>query len=193
MLLCCQLFFKVCGAHGEKNSQSHVLRQLVSSAFSMALFQNFTRYVKGLLFGRLSVETRFACCRPDSSQLLEGHTEQPVSAIVPNLVLIQVLGQLPELLLRSLRSRNVFFGRARRVGMVMHAMWMINNKGRLKHSDCRIIKMSSNHFGQDVRVVLVERKRTTYVTSANGRSWRGAHVCIDGEWSPSVRTTNGRS
>ena len=38
MLLCCQLFFKVCGAHGEKNSQSHVLRQLVSSAFSMALF-----------------------------------------------------------------------------------------------------------------------------------------------------------
>ena len=36
-----------------------------------------------------------------------GHTEQPVSAIVPNLVLVQLLGQLPELLLQSLRSRNV--------------------------------------------------------------------------------------
>ena len=41
MLLCCQLFFKLCGAHGEKNSQSHVCRQLVSSAFSLALFQIF--------------------------------------------------------------------------------------------------------------------------------------------------------
>ena len=41
MLSGCQLFFKVCGAHGEKNSQSHVFWQLVSSALSVALFQNF--------------------------------------------------------------------------------------------------------------------------------------------------------
>ena len=44
------------------------------------------------LFGRLSVETRFACCRPDSSQLLMGHTEQPVSAVVPKLVIVELLG-----------------------------------------------------------------------------------------------------
>ena len=43
--------------------------------------------MRGRLFGRLSVETRFACCRPDSSQLPMGHKEQLVSAIVPNLVL----------------------------------------------------------------------------------------------------------
>ena len=45
-----------------------------------------------------------------SSRLLPaamGHTEQPVSAFVPNLVLVQLIGKLPELLLRSLRSRNV--------------------------------------------------------------------------------------
>ena len=42
MLLRCQLFFQVCAAHRDKNCQSHVLRQLVSSAFSMALFQNFS-------------------------------------------------------------------------------------------------------------------------------------------------------
>ena len=41
ILLGCQHLFKVSGAHGEKNSQSHVFRQVVSSAFSMALFQNF--------------------------------------------------------------------------------------------------------------------------------------------------------
>ena len=63
--------------------------------------------MRGRPFGRLSVGTRSACCRPDSSQLLMGHTEQPVSAIVPNLVLVQVHGQLQELLLGSLRSRNV--------------------------------------------------------------------------------------
>ena len=63
--------------------------------------------MRGRLFLRHSVETGFACCRPDSSQPPMGHTEQPVSVIVPNLVLVQLLGQLPELLLRSLRSRNV--------------------------------------------------------------------------------------
>ena len=67
LLLACQVFFKVSGAHGEKNSLSHVFRQLVSSAFSVALFQIVPRLglcVRDRLFGRLSVETRFACCRP---------------------------------------------------------------------------------------------------------------------------------
>ena len=41
MLLRCQLFFQVCGAHCEKNSQLRVFKQLFSCAFSMALFQNF--------------------------------------------------------------------------------------------------------------------------------------------------------
>ena len=36
-----------------------------------------------------------------------GHTKQPVLAIVPNLVLFQLHGQPPELLIQSLRSRNV--------------------------------------------------------------------------------------
>ena len=39
MLLRCQLCFQVCGAHGEQNSQSHVFRQLVSSALSVTLFK----------------------------------------------------------------------------------------------------------------------------------------------------------
>ena len=33
----------------------------------------------------------------NSSQLRMGHTEQPVTAIVPNLFLVQLLGKLPEL------------------------------------------------------------------------------------------------
>ena len=33
--------FKVCGPHQEINGQSHVFRQMVSSAFSVALFQIF--------------------------------------------------------------------------------------------------------------------------------------------------------
>ena len=32
---------RVCGAHGEQNSQSHVFRQLVSSALWVTLFQIF--------------------------------------------------------------------------------------------------------------------------------------------------------
>ena len=62
---------------------------------------------RGRVFWRLSVGTRSACCRPDFSQLLMGHTEQPISAIAPNLVLVQLLGQFPELPLLSPRSRNV--------------------------------------------------------------------------------------
>ena len=53
MLLCCQLLFNFCGAHREKNSQSHVFRQLVSCAFSVALFQDVPRLgwcVRGRLF-----------------------------------------------------------------------------------------------------------------------------------------------
>ena len=56
------------------------------------------------LFRQLSVETRFACCRPNYSQLLMGHTKQPVFAFA---LLVQLHGQPPELLLQSLRSRNV--------------------------------------------------------------------------------------
>ena len=41
MFLRCQHFFQVCGAHGEQNSQSHLFRQLVSSALSVTLFQYF--------------------------------------------------------------------------------------------------------------------------------------------------------
>ena len=41
------------------------------------------------------------------SQLLTGHREQPIFAIVPNLVLIQLLGQFLELLLPSSRPGNV--------------------------------------------------------------------------------------
>ena len=62
---------------------------------------------RGRQFRQLPAETRFACCRPDSSQLLMGHREQPIFAIVPNLVLVQLLGQFLELLLPSSRSRNV--------------------------------------------------------------------------------------
>ena len=72
--------------------------------------QDFPRFgwcVRGRLFWQLSVETRFACCRPDSSRLPMDHTEQPIFAIVPNLVLVQLLGQFPELLIPSSRSRNV--------------------------------------------------------------------------------------
>ena len=58
-------------------------------------------------FWQPSAETRFACCRPDFSQLLMGHREQPIFAIVPNLVLVQLLGQFLELPLPSSRSRNV--------------------------------------------------------------------------------------
>ena len=53
------------------------------------------------------VVTRFACCRPNSFHLLMGHTKQPIFAIVPNLVPVQLHGQPPELLLQFLRSRNV--------------------------------------------------------------------------------------
>ena len=41
MLLCCQLLFKVCGAHGEQHSQSHVFGQQVSGALSVTLFPFF--------------------------------------------------------------------------------------------------------------------------------------------------------
>ena len=41
VLLRCQLFLKICGAHGDQHSQSHVFRQLVSSAFSVSLFKVF--------------------------------------------------------------------------------------------------------------------------------------------------------
>ena len=51
--------------------------------------------------------TRSACCGPGFSQLLMGHKEQPISAIAPNLVLVQLLGQFPELPFLSSRSRNV--------------------------------------------------------------------------------------
>ena len=47
------------------------------------------------------------CCAVNSFQLLMGHTKQPVFAIVPDLVPVQLHGQPPELLLQSLRSRNV--------------------------------------------------------------------------------------
>ena len=98
--------FKFCGAHGEQNIQSHTgLRCVFGGVVPQCPRLGWC--VRGRLFWRLSVETRFACCRPDSSQLPMGHTEQPVFAIVPNLVLVQLLGQPPELLLRSLRSRNV--------------------------------------------------------------------------------------
>ena len=58
-------------------------------------------------FGSFLARTRFACCRPDSSQVLMGRREQPIFAIVPNLVLVQLFGQFPERLLPSSRSRNV--------------------------------------------------------------------------------------
>ena len=50
---------------------------------------------------------RFVCCRPNSFQLPMDHTKQPVFAIVPALVPVQLHGQPPELLIQSLRSRNV--------------------------------------------------------------------------------------
>ena len=83
-----------------------------SSAFSVGRCSRFwpkSRFgwcARGRLFWQLSEETRFACCRPDSSQLLMGHTEQPVFAIVPNLVLVQLHGQLPELLLPVLEIED---------------------------------------------------------------------------------------
>ena len=135
----CQLS-KVCGARGEKNSQSHVLRQLISSAFPMALFQEFPRlgwYVRGRLFWRLPVERGFACCRPDSSQLLTGHTEQPVSAIVPILVLVQLLGQLPEHPLRSLRSRNML---QLLIHLVRHTEFML----KMRHRDRLLLVLCSS-------------------------------------------------
>ena len=86
VLLCCQFFFKICRTHGEENSNSHGFGQLVSSAFS-AVVQGFPKLgwcVKFRLCWHLSVETRFACSRPDSSKLQMGHTRQPIFAIVPN-------------------------------------------------------------------------------------------------------------
>ena len=62
------------------------------------IFPRLGSYVRGRLFWRLLVETGSVCCRPDSSQLLMGHIEQPIFAIVPNLVLVQLPGQLPDLL-----------------------------------------------------------------------------------------------
>ena len=97
MLLCCQVFFEVCGAHGEKDGQSHVFTQLVSGALWVTLFKIFPGLDgvwEVVYFG-------------DSSRLQVGHTEQPIFAIVPNLVLLEFHGQLPELLLPSLRSRKV--------------------------------------------------------------------------------------
>ena len=105
MLLGCHLLFKFSGAHGKKNSQSHVFWQLVSSAFSVALFQIFP----GL--DGVSILAAFGgdkiCLLSAADGAHKAASLRPVSAIVPNLVLVQLLGQSPELLLPSSRPKNV--------------------------------------------------------------------------------------
>ena len=70
-------------------------------------FPRLVRCARSRQFWQPSEETRFACCRPDSSQLLMGHKVQPIFAVFPKLVLVQLLGQFQVLLLPSSRSGNV--------------------------------------------------------------------------------------
>ena len=85
-------------------------------------------------FWQPSAETRFACCRPDFSQLLMGHREQPIFAIVPNLVLVQLLGQFLELPLPSSRSRNVAALGPSRSSHRIHAEGCVTANGCLSFS-----------------------------------------------------------
>ena len=80
MLLGCQLFFLVNGAHGEKNSQSHVCRQLVSSTFSVALFQNLMVCERSSILAAFGEDLSAVAQTPPS----------PVST-VPDLLLVQLL------------------------------------------------------------------------------------------------------
>ena len=77
--------FEVGGAHMERIMASRmslgtglhcVLGRVVQDSPSVGWC------VRGRIVGRLSVETRVASCRPDSSQLLMGQTEQPIFAIL---------------------------------------------------------------------------------------------------------------
>ena len=89
------------------------------------------------------METRFACCRPDSFQLLMGHREQLIFAIVPNLVLVQLLGQFPELLLLSSRSRNVAILGPSRTDLVRHTEFML----KVCHSAFSVLRCSKISAG----------------------------------------------
>ena len=86
MLLSCPFFFKVCGAHGQKNGESHVLKETGLQCVLGSVVQDFAQ--AWMVCARSSILAASAeCCRPDSSRLLMGHTEQPIFAFVTNMVL----------------------------------------------------------------------------------------------------------
>ena len=102
---------EICGTHGEKNSKSHVFWSEWSPVRSRCRCSMFSQ--AWMACERSSICAAFSgdkiCLL--SSRLLPAangsHTKQPVFAIVPDLVPVQLHGQPPELLLQSLRLRNV--------------------------------------------------------------------------------------
>ena len=75
------------------------------------------------------------------------------------------------------RTLSHSFFLARRVGVIMHAM-CLTKRGK---NDTRLWLSRGNvamSLGEDVHVVLVEKKRTTYVSKANDRPLRGQRMVV---------------
>ena len=108
MLLCCQLFLKICETHGEKKSKAHDFGvaglQYVPSVFPEG-FPRLEQRARGRLLWWLLEETGFACSHPNV-QVPMDHTAQQVFAVIPDLIPVQLHELLPGLLLQFWKLRK---------------------------------------------------------------------------------------
>ena len=104
-LLCCQLLLKICGTHGEKNSESHVFGLLLSSAFPVSLLRIFpsSNGVREVVFLGVMWRQKSPAVAQTSSSCQWAIQRSWSSPFVPNLIPVQLHELHPELLLRSLK------------------------------------------------------------------------------------------